>query len=296
MPTIKEVADTCLDPTLLAADLREVVHLYEDFFAHVDASSWDRPVGRRGGEWTVHETIAHLDALNGAGVASIVGALEGETYTFDGLETRYQLDAYNRQGVDDRLGVSAEALRADFVRLHTAAADLAATLSPEHEHLTMAMPIYNRPVRIVEALGIIVMHAGLVHTAQVAEPAGLAPLWMRLAPEIRHRQIGRVMRAFSLLYRHDIGDPLRAVLAFHVGGAGGGDWHVDVAPKATTSAEGVADHATLRLRFRETDDFCRMLTQRMNVPMAVLSGRLRLRGDLRLFLRMGRLFSVDARP
>ena len=71
------------------------------------------------------------------------------------------------------------------------------------------MPIYNRPVKIVEALSIIMVHAGLFHTAQVAEPAGLPPLWMQLSPDIRHRVIGRTMRAFSLLYRFDIGGSLR---------------------------------------------------------------------------------------
>ncbi len=38
---------------------------------------------------------------------------------------------------------------------------------------------------------------------------------MQLSPEIRHRVIGRVMRAFSLLYRQDIVDLLRATLIFH---------------------------------------------------------------------------------
>jgi hypothetical protein len=71
------------------------------------------------------------------------------------------------------------------------------------------MPIYNRPVKIVEAIGIIMFHAGLHHSAQVAEPVGVPPLWKQLSPEIRHRVIGRVMRALSLLYRCDLGGDLR---------------------------------------------------------------------------------------
>jgi hypothetical protein len=39
-----------------------------------------------------------------------------------------------------------------------------------------------------------------------------------------------------------------------------------------------------------------MLTGRLNLPIGLLSGNMRLRGDLRLFLRMNTLFSVDARP
>ena len=62
------------------------------------------------------------------------------------------------------------------------------------------------------------------------------------------------------------------------------------------SGEGAADAPRLVLHLRATDDFCRMLTGRINLPVALISGRLRLHCDLRLFLRMSTLFSVDARP
>ena len=139
-------------------------------------------------------------------------------------------------------------------------------------------------------------HAGLFHSAQVAEPAGLPPLWRQLSPEIRHRVIGRTMRAFSLLYRRDIGGSLRTTLVFRVDGPGGGEWYVDLAPEAATSGEGVVAHPGLVIHLRDTAVFCRMLTSRLNLPMSLISGALRLHGDLRLFLRMNTLFSVDARP
>jgi hypothetical protein len=184
----------------------------------------------------------------------------------------------------------------EFLRIHDEAAEIARSLQPGQAALTAPMPIYNRPVQIVEALSIMIMHAELIHTAQVADPAGLPPLWMQLSPEIRHRLIGRVMRAFSLLYRHDIGDPLRAALVFRVDGPGGGEWYVDVSPEAASSGEGVAESPRLVVRLHETDDFCRMLTGRFNLPLAFASGKLKLRGDPRLFLRMSKLFSPDARP
>lgn len=156
------------------------------------------------------------------------------------------------------------------------------------------MPIYNRPVALAEALAIIMFHAGLHHSAQVSEPAGLPPLWRQLGPAVRHRVIGRVLRAFSLLYRADLAGDLRAVIAFHIDGPGGGRWFVDLSPSAASSAEGVVSRPTLTIQMRNTDVFCRMLTGRLNLPLALLTGRLRLRGDLRLFPRMGSLFSVDA--
>ncbi len=83
------------------------------------------------------------------------------------------------------------------------------------------MPIYNRPVKVIEALSIIMFHAALHHSAQVSEPAGVPPLWQQLSPEIRHRIIGRVMRALSLLYRYDLGGDMRKVFSFRIDGPGG---------------------------------------------------------------------------
>ncbi|SRR6266540_1821035 len=293
---VERPVDTTFDPLTLADDLRDVHRMYARLFATLDTSGWDRPPPRGGKEWTLHETIAHLCALNGSGLESITHTLHGEPYTFRGLESRYQFKAYNRNGIDERLGLPPDALLAEFFRVHDEAADIARTLQPGQGELTALMPIYNRPIQIVEALGILVMHAGLVHAAQVAEPARVPSLWTQLSPEIRHRMIGRVMRALSLLYRRDLGGSLRAVIVFRVGGPGGGEWYVDLSPEAATSGEGVAESPRLTLRLRETDDFCRMLTRRLNLPIALIGGKLKLRGDLRLFLRMSKLFSEDARP
>ena len=78
--------------------LRDVRRIYAGFFAALDTTRWDRPAPRGRNEWTLHETIAHLCALTGVGLDSIVHTLHGETYVFRGRETCYELDAYNRKG------------------------------------------------------------------------------------------------------------------------------------------------------------------------------------------------------
>jgi hypothetical protein len=284
------------DPKTLADDLCEVQRIYARFFATLDQTSWDKPAKRGGKEWTLHETIAHLCALNGAGLESIQHALAGEPYTFVGLDSRYEFNAYNRKGIDEHLDIPTKALWANHLDILDKAAGIARNLQPWQAELTAPLPIYNRPVQVVEALSIIMIHAGLFHSAQVAEPAGVPPLWMQLSPEIRHRVIGRVMRAFSLLYRHDIGDPLRTALAFRIDGPGGGEWYVTLCPEAPASHEGSVEHPGLVIHLRATDAFCQMLTGRFNPLVGLISGEMRLWGDLRLFLRMSKLFSVDARP
>lgn len=291
-----KILNDTFDPQTLADDLMEVRRIYAGFFSGLVEADWDKPVKGGSEEWTLHETVAHLCALNGAGLESVKHTLQGEPYVFAGLEDRYEFNAYNRQGIDENLGLPMKAVCAKLLDILDQAAGIARSLTSEQAELTAQMPIYNRPVKIVEAFGIILAHAGVFHSAQVAEPAGQPPLWKQLSPEIRHRMIGRTMSAFSLLYRFDIGGPLRTTLVFRVDGPGGGEWYVDITPDAASSGEGAVEHPGLVIHLRETAVFCRMLTSRLNILMALLSGDVKLRGDLRLFLRMGALFSVDARP
>ena len=104
------------------------------------------------------------------------------------------------------------------------------------------------------------------------------------------------MRAFSLLYRLDFGGPLRDTIIFRIDGPDGGEWYVRLSPDAPTSGEGAVEHPGLVIHLRETAVFCQMLTGRFNLPIGLITGAMKLRGNLRLFLRMGDLFSIDARP
>jgi hypothetical protein len=284
------------EPQILAEDLLEIHRIYARFFDTLDETSWDKPVKGGPKEWTLHETIAHLYALNNAGLESIQYALRGEPYTFIGLDNRYELNAYNRKGIKEYQGLPMRVLFTKLLNMLDEAAAIARTLQPGQAELTAQMSIYNRPVKIVEALSIIIFHIGLAHSAQVAEPAGLLPLWRQLSTGFLHRVIGRVMAAFSLLYRFDIGGSLRDAIVFQVEGPGGGQWYVDLSPEHATSGEGMVEHPGLVIHMRDTSVFCRMVTSRLNLPIALINGNMQLRGDLRLFLHMGTLFSVDARP
>ena len=287
--------ETIFDPQILADDLCEVHRIYANFFSGLNMKDWEKPVKGGSKEWNQHETVAHLCALTGAGLESIQATLRGEPYTFDGLTDRYQFTAYNRRGIGEHLSLSMKELCMEFLNILDQTAFIARTMRPDQYELASEMPIYNRPVKIVEAMGIMMFHAALHHSAQVAEPAGVPPLWKQLFPEIRHRVVGRVMRALSLLYRYDLGGDLRAIITFEIDGPGGGTWHVDVSPEGTSPAEGIPAHPSLVIHLHKTDEFCQMFTGRFNLTIALLTGQLKLHGDLRLFPRFGSLFSVDAR-
>ena len=278
----------------LAADLTRVHQIYSDFFSGLTAADWPYPTAEAAGEWNLREVVAHLGALTELGQQSIEAALRGEAIVFPGLTSRFDFSRFNRQKIDERLHRPPQALSATFLDALSRSIDTAVKLTPRQLDCAVELPIYNRPARVDELLGIQVMHPGLTHAAQAAEPAGIPPLWKRMAPEVRQRTIGRVLRALSLLYRKDLGGDLEAVIAFQVGGEGGGKWHVVLSPQQPRSAVGTAARADLTLSFRDTAVFCRMFTGRLNLLGALLTGRLRPRGDLRLFFRFRSLFSVDA--
>ena len=70
--------ESIFDPQILVDDLCEVHRIYANFFSTLKTEDWEKPVKPGSKEWTLHETIAHLCALTGAGLESIQYTLRGE--------------------------------------------------------------------------------------------------------------------------------------------------------------------------------------------------------------------------
>ncbi len=281
------------DPELLASDLSLVYQVYADFFSRLTRADWQRP--SKHGEWSLREVTAHLSALTRITQQGIQAALQGKSIRDPDLPDRFEFSHFNRKKIDAGLTMRIEDLYGSFLASLCQSIETASSLKPGEIDAAVEMPIYNRPVTVGELLGIQVVHPGLTHSAQIAEPAGVPPLWTQLPAETRHRVIGRVMRAMSLLYRTDLGGALEAVITFRVAGECGGNWYVDLSPKNPCSGEGQVERSDLSLWFRDTDTFFQMNTHRLNPYKAMLGGKLRMGGNLRLFLRFGSLFNVDAR-
>lgn len=285
--------DHAFEAETLAADLAQVHDIYSAFFSALTAADWKHPQPGANGEWNLREVVAHLGALTELGQESIEAALRGEAMAVPGLSNRFQFSAFNRQKINERLELAPEVLSSSFLDALSRSIDTAAAVSPRELDCTVSLPIYNQPVRVRELLGIQVMHPGITHAAQVAEPAGVAPLWKRLTVDGRRRTIGRVVRALSLLYRTDLGGDLQAAVVFKVGGEGGGTWHAIFTPQNARSGTGAVTNADLTLSFGDAVHFCQMFTKRLNLLRGMLSGSFRPRGNLRLFFRFRSLFSVD---
>jgi hypothetical protein len=57
------------------------------------------------------------------------------------------------------------------------------------------------------------------------------------------------------------------------------EWYVDLSPESATSGEAVVESPALVLGMHETNVSCRMLTERLDLPLALVSGKLLLSGD-----------------
>jgi hypothetical protein len=119
-----------------------------------------------------------------------------KTYIFDGLTDRYHFNAYNRRGIDEHLPRPMKVLCAEFLNILDETATIARRLQPEQYELASEMPIYNRPVKIVEAMGIMMFHAGLHHSTRSRNIR--CPCPGQLSPEIQHAWSARHAGAGAL--------------------------------------------------------------------------------------------------
>ncbi len=180
------------DPSVLAADLREVAGLYAELRPHVDSPAW-RATARRTG-WTMEQTVAHLDVMTATGLCAINDALAGRRPVIDGIADRRGLEAWNETTIRRRLDEGGDLLGSLITGLRRSA-ERAEELTPAQLTAPVELPIYNAPLTVVDLLGILTFHPGLTHTAQVVDAVARPPLWAGLQPATRHRMITRLARA-----------------------------------------------------------------------------------------------------
>lgn len=82
-----------------------------------------------------------------------------------------------------------------------------------------------------------------------------------------------------------------AIIAIALSGDGGGDWHLRVEDGAARVHAGAAEHAGATIKASATD-FLDLLGGGLDGTRAMMTGRLRASGDLRLLIRFGEWFAL----
>jgi putative sterol carrier protein len=82
-----------------------------------------------------------------------------------------------------------------------------------------------------------------------------------------------------------------AVIQYDISGEGGGTWHAVVKDGTCTVAPGPGQNPTLTLQM-SAQDWLDMTSGKQSGQMLFMSGKLKLKGDMGLAMKLGSMFSV----
>ena len=97
--------------------------------------------------------------------------------------------------------------------------------------------------------------------------------------------------AMASRFRADKASGTSAVIQYDVSGDGGGTWHAVISNGTCTVAEGPAASPTLTVQM-SGQDWLDMLSGKQSGQMLFMSGKLKLKGDMGLAMKLGSLFQT----
>lgn len=281
---------TAFERDTLAADFARVQRVLADFVAARSLQDWSRKAERRAKGWTLHETLAHLAATAEAMVGAMDNALRGLPVSLSGITRRAELAAYNAREIAARESALPQTLADALFAAFDRCVEHCTKLSERELALAFPIPFYNRPLTVAESLGWQLIHPGIVHAAQLANGAGVAPLWVHYPPDLMHRQITRFFNIMSHSYWPERGGSLRTSVNFLAAGSGGGQWHVTLAPDGGGAGEGGASRPALTVWTPSAHALCRLLTIQIGPVGALLRGQMLAWGNIGLGFKIPYLF------
>lgn len=268
----------------------QVSQVLADFCTARSPQDWERKTGTRAKDWTLHQTLAHLVAGAELIWTATEATLQGQPATFP-IAQRSELPALNAREIAAREHIPPPELTRQLLDLLNQCAARCQTLTPRELELSFAAPFYNRSLTVAEALGWQLMHPGAIHAAQLANGAGVKPLWTHYSPELAHRQMTRLFNIMSHSYWPERGGAIRASINFNVAGAGGGHWHLTLAPDGGACGESPAPRPALTLWLARLDTLYRLFTLQLRPGGALLRGQMLAWGNIALGLKIAYLFT-----
>ncbi|GAB1606267.1 hydroxysteroid dehydrogenase-like protein 2 [Argonauta hians] len=131
-----------------------------------------------------------------------------------------------------------------------------------------------------------------VDPATVEESAGSEPSKPSVAAE---GQIGKVFHNIDSLLNEDIVKSVNGVYAFHLTGEEAGEWYLDMASGSGAVGKGSPPSGKADVTLTLSDgDFVKIFTGKLKPTMALMSGKLRIKGDMPLALKLEKLMGKVA--
>jgi len=103
-----------------------------------------------------------------------------------------------------------------------------------------------------------------------------------------------VKETFDLMssrFKPDKARGLNAVVQYEITGEGGGSWHATFKDDTCVVTSGIAANPTLTLTM-SAQDWLDMLAGKLSGQMAFMSGKLKLKGDMGLAMKLPSLFAT----
>ena len=97
--------------------------------------------------------------------------------------------------------------------------------------------------------------------------------------------------AMTSKFRPDKAQGVNAVIQYDIAGDQGGTWHAVIKDGACMVESGAAQSPTLTLNM-SSQDWLDMIAGKLSGQMAFMSGKLKLKGDMGLAMKLGSLFQV----
>jgi putative sterol carrier protein len=105
--------------------------------------------------------------------------------------------------------------------------------------------------------------------------------------------IETVMNRMPKAFVPEKAEGVEAVVQYHLSGEEAGDWIVRIADGQCAVEKGVAEDPNLVLR-AESQDYLDILTGKLNAMSAFAGGKLKLKGDLNLAMKLMNFFKLPA--
>jgi putative sterol carrier protein len=105
--------------------------------------------------------------------------------------------------------------------------------------------------------------------------------------------IETVMRRMPKAFQPEKAQDVEAVVQYHLSGDQGGDWIIRIGDGKCEVEQGVAEEPKLTL-ISDAQDYLDVLTGKLNAMSAFAGGKLRLKGDLNLAMKLMSFFKLPA--
>jgi putative sterol carrier protein len=101
--------------------------------------------------------------------------------------------------------------------------------------------------------------------------------------------VKEIFDAMPASFQKDAAAGLNAVYQFDITGDGGGRWYAAIENGELTVAEG--EHASPNITLTiATQDYINMSTGKLNPQLAFMTGKIKLKGDMALAMKMAQIF------